>query len=271
MEQKKKSYPLLLQWMRGQEIKDEMIWKKDAIAQECFVRDSLCRYLLHVPVFVVSTHMSKSILLPVYRFRIQNGIIVTARENFYGWVVSIKSPFPVSLPQDLVHGDGAEHNEDITHCYCEGFKEDWVYPYGCEDVRLTTFRVEDMYRMWALMRELNKYPAVKEDEDAASYGITIVKMFVNQALDAISSDKIGLSEIFFHSYYGAAYSYDFCEKNNLDSYFHASSRELSKEDELKEQIEDFAKRICMSPENKKIFNAEIEGLWVGHIEEERVI
>ena len=98
---KEKFYPLLLQWMRSSEIDDSMCWKNAAERQMCFVRDVLCTNLLKVPVFVVSTHMSKSILLPVYRFRLQNGIIVTARENFYGWSVSIKSPFVVNLPEEL--------------------------------------------------------------------------------------------------------------------------------------------------------------------------
>ena len=80
---KEKFYPLLLQWMRSSEIDDSMCWKNAAERQMCFVRDVLCTDLLKVPVFVVSTHTSKSILLPVYRFRLQNGIIVTARENFY--------------------------------------------------------------------------------------------------------------------------------------------------------------------------------------------
>lgn len=265
---KEKCYPLLLQWQRNWEIDDKMLWKKSAEKQTCFVRDNLCRGLLHTPVFVVSTHTSKSIRLPVYRFRMHNGILVTARENFYGWVVSIKSPFPVNLPDDLVHGDGANNNEDISSCYCEGFKEDWVYPYGIENVRLSTFRVEGDYRLYALMCELNKYPALREDENFCC-GEYVTKITIKQMVERYK-ENLSLSDIFCHSYYSGAYSLDFCRENNLDSFFHASSRELTEEQELEEQINDFAKRICMSPENSKMFNAEMEGLWIGRIEETEV-
>ena len=265
--EKEKSYPLLLQWMRSQEIDDKMLWKKAAINQECFVRDVLTQGLLKVPVFVVSTHMSKSVRLPVYRFRIQNGIVVTMRENFYGWVVSLKNPFPVDLPEDLVGGDGAGHNEDITSCYCEGFKEDWVYPYGTKGVRLTTFRVEGDYRLYALMRELNMHPAEKNADDA-SCGEYIARICIEQQMKLTEGMRV--SEVFYQSYFGAAYNYDFCQANGQDCYFHASSRDLTKEDELKEEIADFAHRICMSPENKKIFNNEMAGLQIGRREEERL-
>ena len=57
---------LLLHWMRKQEIDDKMIYKNAAIKQECFLRDQICMRLLHTHAFVVSTHMSKSIILPVY-------------------------------------------------------------------------------------------------------------------------------------------------------------------------------------------------------------
>ena len=201
---KEKFYPLLLQWMRSSEIDDSMCWKNAAERQMCFVRDVLCTNLLQVPVFVVSTHTSKSILLPVYRFRLQNGIIVTARENFHGWVVSIKSPFVVNLPEDLVHGD--EKNGDVTHSYCEGFKEDWVYPYGVKDVRLSTFRVESNYMLWALMRELNTYPEIKKDTNYNyDYGQPITETIVEHFIENIGED-MNLSDIFVNTYYNYAYN-----------------------------------------------------------------
>lgn len=264
---KEKFYPLLLQWMRSSEIDDSMCWKNAAERQMCFVRDVLCTDLLKVPVFVVSTHTSKSILLPVYRFRLQNGIIVTARENFYGWVVSIKSPFVVNLPEDLVHGDG--ENGDVTHSYCEGFKEDWVYPYGVKDVRLSTFRVESNYMLWALMRELNTYPEIKKDTNYNyDYGqpIIITETIVKHFMENIGED-MNLSDIFVNTYYNYAYNYDFCKENNLDCYFHASSRDLAPEEERKEKIADFAKRICMTDDNKKAFDVEIHCLGAGEIDE----
>ena len=260
---KEKFYPLLLQWMRSSKIADSMLWKDAAESQMCFVRDVLCTNLLKVPVFVVSTHTSKSILLPVYRFRLQNGIIVTARENFYGWVVSIKSPFVVNLPEDLVHGDG--ENGDVTYSYCEGFKDDWVYPYSVKDVRLSTFRVESNYMLWALMRELNTYPEIKKDTNY-NYGQSITETIVKHFIEKIGED-INLYNIFVNTYHNYAYNYDFCKENNLDYYFSASSRDLSPEEERKEKIADFAKRICMTDAAQKAFDLEIHCLTAGEIDE----
>ena len=260
---KEKFYPLLLQWMRSSKIADSMRWKDAAESQMCFVRDMLCTNLLKVPVFVVSTHTSKSILLPVYRFRLQNGIIVTARENFYGWVVSIKSPFVVNLPEDLVHGDGK--NGDVTYSYCEGFKDDWVYPYGVKDVRLSTFRVDSNYMLWALMRELNTYPEIKKDTNY-NYGQLITETITKHFMEKIGED-MDLNNIFVNTYYNYAYNYDFCKENNLDYYFSASSRDLSPEEERKEKIADFAKRICMTDSAQKAFDLEIHCLAAGEIDE----
>ena len=256
---KEKSYPLLLQWMRKQEIKDTMRWKDAAISQKVFVRDTLCGDLLHTPVFVVSTHTSKSIKLPVYRFRIHNGIIVTARDNFSGWVVSIKSPFAVNLPKDLVSGWGRNY-EDMKPCYCEGFKEDWVYPCVTENVRLSTFCVDSNYALWTLMRELNQYEPVEKEQ--RTYSVDIIAMCIGQAMTTF--DDMKLYEV-FPCYHRCAYNYDFCKAHELDCYFYADKE--SDKDELTQEIEDFAKRLEMTPEFQQQFNNDMSAIWMGRIEE----
>ena len=134
---------LLLHWMRKQEIGDEMNWKKAAIHQEIFIRDTICTNLLHTHSFVVSSHVSKSILLPVYAFLMQNGVKVICRENFYGWKLSIELPKerPVAdfLPKDII-SEGYKSN--ISDCYFEGFRSKWVYPgYNPDDVKQTKFSI----------------------------------------------------------------------------------------------------------------------------------
>lgn len=146
---------LLLEYMRTHEIDDNMVYKEAAIQQMCFIRDALCYYLLRVPVFVVSTHRSKSIQLPVYYFEMRNGIRAIMRENFHGWVVTLKTPFPVTL-EDFCYGDGGERSEDITSCYAGGFKDSWVFPYVKKEARFTTFRVDEKYQLYTLFYMLNK-------------------------------------------------------------------------------------------------------------------
>jgi hypothetical protein len=254
---KEKSYPLLLQWMRSWEIPETMHYLKAAEHQACFVRDELCRDLLHVPVFVISTHHSKSIKLPVYRFRMQNGIIVTMRDNFYGWVVSLKRPREVNLPEDIVHGDAGK---DVT-C-CEGFSDDWVYPYSTERVRLTTFRVDDEYRLFALFRELNnKYKVVTPDR-GLDEGLTAT--IIRQQMEVV--DDVDVNEVFSYVWYNYAYDLDWCKENNLKSFFHAD-KDLSDEKKKEAEIKDFAHRICMNQEAANAFHTTMECLWIGRIEE----
>lgn len=268
MPKEEKSYPLLLQWMRKQEIDDKMIWKKAAEHQEIFVRDDLCASLLHTPVFVVSTHCSKSIELPVYRFMLHNGIIVTARENFYGWVVSIKSPFMVDLPEDLVYGDEEDgKNGDVVDCYCEGFKSDWVYPYGTKEVRLSTFRVSDNFRLWALMRELKKYPG--NEKEVTKFGSYLVKICAEQTMALFPDMELYNVFQFTHCY---VYGYKFCKKDGRDlpTFFHCADKDISKEEELKLKIEDFAKRVEMDEEAQRRFDAEIRCFYEARIEPDRL-
>ena len=57
---------LLIEFMRENELDDNLNYKKAAERQMAFVRDKIGMYLTHSPIFVLSTHMSKSCLLPVY-------------------------------------------------------------------------------------------------------------------------------------------------------------------------------------------------------------
>ena len=59
---------------------------------------------------------------------------------------------------------------------------------------------------------------------------------------------------------------DFCKESNLDCYFNASSRDLSPEEERKEKIADFAKRICMTDAGQKAFDVEMQCLGAGEID-----
>lgn len=73
----------LLTWIREWDIADDLIYKKAAESQAIFIRSMRDGLLDHTPVFVVSCHMSKSVLLPVYYIKIQNGVEVLIRNNFY--------------------------------------------------------------------------------------------------------------------------------------------------------------------------------------------
>lgn len=142
----------LLEYMRSTEIDDTLRYKIAAEEQMIFVRDTICFGLLKTDCFVISTHRSKSIELPVYEINF-NGITAIVRENFYGWVVSLKSKNPILLDNELIQKDEC----DTVHpCYCEGFYKEWCYPTYKDGCTECTFRVSSDYKMWTLFYMLNK-------------------------------------------------------------------------------------------------------------------
>lgn len=109
-----------------------------------FIRDDIRRYLLgtikdsieHEPnVMVISTHTSKSILLPVMQFTWRD-IEFTLRYNYHDWKISVRSPEPLEIDwKNLIPNDGYLMNE----VYFEGFPSGLVYPsYYANDYLLTS-------------------------------------------------------------------------------------------------------------------------------------
>ena len=237
----------LLEWMREQpEIEDKMIFKKSAIHQMCFVRDVVCAYFLKVPVFVISTHTSKSITLPVYRFRLNNGIVVICRDNFHGWVVSINSPFVISIPDDLTHT-----REDLKPCYCDGFGFDQCYPFAIKNFRLSTFSVSDEYKFYTLMYYLNKLedPNAVEEKVISSKDllITLCKTIMDEC------PKLSIYEVFNNSYY-RAYDYDFCKEHNLNYFFTGEDKDV---------LSDFIDHVLLSDDLNRQLLREIGQIHFG--------
>ena len=118
--------------------------------------------------------------------------------------------------------------------------------------------------LWALMRELNTYLEIKKDTNY-NYSQPITETIVKHFMEKIGED-MDLNDIFVNTYYNYAYNYNFCKENNLNCYFSASSRDSSPEEERKEKIADFAKRICMTDASKKAFDVEIHCLAAGEID-----
>lgn len=202
---------LLLEYMRTHEISDEMIWKRSAIDQMVFVRDTLCDYLLRVPVFVVSTHRSKSIELPVYYFEMRNGIRAIMRENFHGWIVTLITPHPVTL-EEFCHGYGAYPYEDIPKCYAEGFKDSWLHPYVKEGARRTTFDVDGNYKLYTLFYLLDKTGSTRlRDSDVIKN-----KDFTSHLMNTIIKNHPNVHpyELFARSLYKSE-SDTFCKEHGL--------------------------------------------------------
>lgn len=121
----------LLAWMRVYEPEEKMSFKRGYWHQTVFVRDELAR-MLHKnyeeykadPVKVISTHMSKSIVLPVYYIYLEAyDTKIIMRNNFYDWKISIESEYTIHGIDDFI----TKEEKPINPIYCEGFEESWVY------------------------------------------------------------------------------------------------------------------------------------------------
>jgi hypothetical protein len=94
----------LTKWARNNEIPDEMIYKKAAGDQLCFMRDTIpsilstsyeeYRGIQNSCLEIISSHRSKSIDLPVYKLVFRDFTFVI-RDNFYNWKISVNVPILV--------------------------------------------------------------------------------------------------------------------------------------------------------------------------------
>ena len=144
----------LQEWALAHEPNDELIFGSGYWEQIMFVRDKLItlfcpdykkhQNFLENNVRVVSTHMSKSVLLPVYQIISPEGTVFTLRYNNYNWKISVKSPSKVTF--DFM--DLFDPNESINAIYCEGFPHNSVYgPYADNDGDFTIALYDD-FAVW---------------------------------------------------------------------------------------------------------------------------
>ena len=234
---------LLLSWLRNDEVDDKMIYKNAAERQEIFIRDDVGASLLEVPVFVISEHRSKSITLPVYGFTMRNGIKVICRDNFYDWKVSVqlskcREYGDIVVPRDLV-SDG--YRKEISNCYFEGFKNEWVFPaFNPDDDKQLKFSVEvsDDYRLYALLYNL-KHLFMDKYFDTNNITVDEVKDSIIKLYDKFFVDDYNLDggELFFETYHHLI-DYDFCKEHNIEKIPW----------DVYKNAEDFAEQIVKYPE-----------------------
>ena len=122
----------LSEWVRENPIKDTMCWEKAASNQlKAFfeMRSPIlgsvdCTYEYvekHFGPFVIGTHTSKSILLPVVEIVSPEGIVFTIRHNFHDYKVSVNSP------NFVPNSFGDLFNPTDIPCFFEGFPKDRIY------------------------------------------------------------------------------------------------------------------------------------------------
>ena len=135
----------LQEWFNRQraETSDDMFYKGASAQQIMFVRDKLAGLVgcglgyeqKRDLVYVIATHTSKSVLLPVYSMtRPDLSLRIVLRDNFYNWKLSVVSSIPIEADfAGLFHTTPPIEPEytgnHLSPVYFEGFPESLIFGY----------------------------------------------------------------------------------------------------------------------------------------------
>lgn len=142
--------PKLQDWANANVPSESLRYKDGYWDQIVFVRDEIAGALaatyeefkaIPESIRVISTHVSKSVLLPVFQVAIADGTVFTMRYNFHDWKISVSSP------RDVVADFMGlfDYDERILDIYCEGFPEGLVYGPYAENKRQFTVELSSGY------------------------------------------------------------------------------------------------------------------------------
>jgi hypothetical protein len=138
----------LQQWAIEHEPENNLKFKDGYWEQIMFVRDRVSRLFGGKDnVFVVSTHTSKSVVLPVYRI-FGDGITIQFRYNFHNVILSIVSEKPIAENSLMEIMDQAK---EVREVYAEGFERDWVFGSFHENSRQWTGEIPDLLHLYVLL------------------------------------------------------------------------------------------------------------------------
>jgi hypothetical protein len=152
--------PALQDWFNDNRPADELLWKNGLAEQVIFVRDVIHPLFVpryedreEHPVHVISTHRSKSVVLPVFELctldwinettRYGNRLRLVLRDNFYNWTVSVQATYVNDRFRDLF-----DREVRVNHVYAEGFVEADVFPPYAEDRSNFTLQLHSKYELY---------------------------------------------------------------------------------------------------------------------------
>jgi hypothetical protein len=155
----------LLTWCRVNDPEEKMLWKQGYWEQIMLIRDTINPLFYSSyeeykdnPVMVISTHRSKSIVLPVYEINLkQYALKMIIRNNFYDWKVSVISEKTINADFMGIF----KEDENINSIYCEGFKDEQVFQSFKENKIQFTVEINGRYELFTFMYLLNNYLKTK--------------------------------------------------------------------------------------------------------------
>ncbi len=107
-------------WKKNNPIKETMYFRNAALSQFNEIEQSALR--CNINVFVVGTHTSKSILLPVYLLQNKDASRqLWVRDNFHNYAISIQTEKPIQLDSSVAEEEKGM-GDNVFSCYFEGFE-----------------------------------------------------------------------------------------------------------------------------------------------------
>ncbi len=168
----------LQQWALENKPADDLIYKQGYWDQIMFMRDTLTPLVsvgLKRPkkdepridiTNVISTHMSKSVTLPVLEFsRVDLGLRLIMRNNFYNWKLSVMSEKPIKADFTGLFYESSPREPEYTgnclsSCYFEGFPKSLVFGYRGESTLNWSAEIYGKYDMyttlWLIMKSMEQ-------------------------------------------------------------------------------------------------------------------
>lgn len=158
----------LREWIDGNHPDEKLIYK-DGLYRQAEIVERMAAQLLHKVrldgdtlykqyknmIKVISTHTSKSVLLPVY-YIAWRGAEFVIRYNFHNWIVSVNS---FNQRPDF---EGAVNEKEVVSCYAEGFPIEYVFGSYAKNKSQFTCEFEDEYDTMFFFRKV-WYSVVKGD------------------------------------------------------------------------------------------------------------
>ena len=148
----------LRKWVKDLNLDPNLSYKNAAYQQ--FEKIQKFQSIVEGPAYVISSHTSKSVTLPVVLVETDHADFIL-RDNFHDIKVSVNCPYPCDHDLFGLCAGGDSYLHDV---YFEGFEYKWIYPpfiKGMSQFSVST-GWEDLYSLGRLMKWY--YLAPKNDK-----------------------------------------------------------------------------------------------------------
>ncbi len=149
---------------------DDLLYKTAFKDQVMFVRDDIRKLIATGLSYddakhsasVISTHRSKSVILPVYMLERKDlGLTLIARNNFYNWKLSVISELPLDcdfrgLCYTTPPTDPDYTGDPLHKVYFEGFPEEYIFGYYSENKSKFSLEIWGDYKFYCAVYNIMK-------------------------------------------------------------------------------------------------------------------